>query len=78
MRVFQSATVKGPYETDEGQTVYTVEALWRDTNGTPQNWRRAYSQSDYPQMQADFAAWPDVNGAYPNPATYAALAQWSV
>lgn len=77
MRVFQSATVKGPYDTEDGQ-VYTVEGLWHDVNGTPQNWRRAYSESDYPQMVADFAAWPDANGNYPDPAVYAAAAHWTV
>ena len=77
MRTFISATVKGPYQTDAGE-VYTVEGLWRDSNGSAQNWRRAYSESDYPDMQADFAAWPDANGNYPDPAVYAAAAHWTV
>ncbi len=75
MRVFISAQADGPFQTDDGD-VYTVEALWHDTNGATQNWRRAYSQSDYQQMQTDFAAWPDAHGDYPDPTLYAAQAHW--
>lgn len=89
MRVFISATVKGPFTLEDGQTVYTIDAKWQDVNGTPQNFRRAYSQvkdlsnpgqylvNDYPQMVTDFAAWPDGNGNYPDSAAYAAAAHWT-
>lgn len=74
-RIFISATVKGPTRNEQGQMVYTIEGLWQDTSGP---WRRAYGESQYPEMVTDFAAWPNGNNQYPDAVSYASQAHWQV